>query len=360
MIVILIALHTFVSGADAPLQVPEERQSLLLLRFTDQTDADGERLREEVAVYTRDLGLGVGMLPVALPSGAPGAVTEGLALVRELGARLAFWCEPAQADGTVTLHLVDARGIVGRRLIKTTSREPAELDRTVALKLRAVLSGLTAVDAPPIDTSPSSSPEKPPRSSALARDPPPSVQGEALVHAAARSSQDSRRSRLAASIGYRFTVPLGQAPFTHALDLVGAMSIARSGELAVGTVVSGRSSDNSSGGQISVLDLPLRFGVRAVAHWDRIQLGLGAFAGAHLLEARARAADGRETDSSSFAGAGALEQLARMRFQRGFGGELRAQAELPVPWTRFWVQGVPTFDFGPRVGLTLGLIFADL
>jgi hypothetical protein len=354
-------LRTFALLADAPPPGPADGERLLLLRFADQPGVESEQLREQVAVYTRDLGLDVRLSPVDLPSAAIGAVAEAIVLVREQGARLAFWCEPADADGTVTLHLVDARGVAGRRVIKTTERDPAELYRAVALKLRAVLSGTAAVDAPPADPAVAkapggSAPARAPEAPVVARDRSPSPEVEARANAP--EGAPASTSRFAVGLGYRFTAPSGLAPVSHAVDLSAAIVVARAGELALGTALSGRSSHDSSAGQISVLDVPLRLGVRAIARWDRLALGMGAFAGAHLLDASARASDGRQTDSSAWVGAGGLELLGRVRVWRGIAGELRAHAELPVPRTRFWVEGVPTFDFGPRVGLTLSLVFS--
>src|SRR5690349_897454 len=103
----IFAMLRAVSADPAP---NAQAQTILLLRFGADAGSEGERLRGQVAVYMRDLGIEVQAIAIPEPPTAIGAAAAAAAAaaLRERGARLAFWCDPAAVDGTITLHVVDA------------------------------------------------------------------------------------------------------------------------------------------------------------------------------------------------------------------------------------------------------------
>jgi hypothetical protein len=107
-----------------------------------------------------------------------------------------------------------------------------------------------------------------------------------------------------------------------------------------------------------VFDLPIALAARAAKRGPRWTFAAGLVAAVHLQWATAAAGDGSAAQASSFSAAPGvgLEAIARTRLPGGLGGELRLDAEVGVPSTRYWVRGVPTLDVGSRVGVAVGIV----
>ena len=81
------------------------------------------------------------------------------------------------------------------------------------------------------------------------------------------------------------------------------------------------------------------------------------FAAVHFLWASATGEDGARESSFTAAGGGGVEALARYRLSGTLAGELRAYVEVPLPTTRYQLNGTDAAAVSTRAGLGLGLVF---
>lgn len=398
-------------------------QTIVFFSSAEKRVSDESLLVDAVAIYTRDLGLTVvreddPRLSLSTPASLEGAV----ATLRARSARLGFWYHLAADNRSLELFTVDARKRMTRQAF-TNDGPSVDLYRAIALKIRVLLVSaeppgrpapvppappLAALPSPRVTVSPSPSlaaspspalspssplPSPPPAPTAawppprMAASPSPAsplpgpVASEGFVSAAAdrpapppRPSIVAERAaeepeppappssrRLMVGVGYALSLPSGSASWRHAAVLHATASLRRPVE--AGLVVELAPSDSRSGptGSLFVTDVPLRVGVRLVRRGPSAVLGLGGFAGAHLLFAHALAsAPDTATDRTwAVTGAGGVEFMARGQTS-GLVPELRVWVEAKAPRTRFLVQGAdPRFEAGSLgAGISLGLTYA--
>jgi hypothetical protein len=163
-------------------------------------------------------------------------------------------------------------------------------------------------------------------------------------------------------VGYALSLPSGSASWRHAAVLHATASLRRPVEAELAVELAPSDSQSGPTGSLSVVDVPLRMGVRLVRRGPSAVLGLGGFAGAHLLFAHALAAAPDTATDRTWAvtGAGGVEFMARAGQARGLVPELRVWVEAKAPRTRFLVRGAdPRFEAGSLgAGISLGLTLA--
>ena len=365
-------------GAASP-AAPSGAPVLLWLGPFDTGSVDGPALLEAVAVYTRDLNLETRTASdIPLPSAAARAVgrdaTAGAA-IRAHGARLAFWCEPAPDGKTTTLTTVDVDGRLEARQVEAAGLDGAELNRAIALKLRAVLAATIGPEAvaakpsavpgaaapPPAPTAPEPAPATPLSAPAAPPSPPPAA-GAPVMVAAASPRPTVAPSRLFGVVGYRLSAPLGAGSFQQgAAGELGAR-LGRSVEVALGLAIETHATDGVGGETVSVFDLPIDVGARWMLRGPRLSWGAGGFAALHVLSASASAsatasASAMATTSLDLGGSVGLVTLVRGKLAGTVAAEARLSGELAVPGTTYWVGQSQLVELGPRVSLNLGLVF---
>jgi hypothetical protein len=357
---------------DAPPAAAQET----ILWFGPQapTDLDEAALLQAVAVYTRDLRLTVRAIAETRMPRTPAGGAKAVALLRDLDARLAFWCEGTSTSGDVVLYTVDAKGAIDAHPIQGTALAGPELYRAIALKLRSVVAGTEPPPTPDADprkgsTAPATSPgsadsHAPPPGKTEGAGKPPSPGSPSAAPApvetvavAGRPGAPQTHSKLSGAIGYRLSVPTGDAPWRHALALEGAFAIARRVEITLGGELAPSVEGQVAAGRVSLFDLPIRAGARWVRPGPRLWLAAGAFGALHLLSAQATDPAGNQATTFTAAAGAGLEALGRIPFGPAIAGELRLFAEAIAPRTVFWVGGTPAIELGARVGAGLGLAF---
>jgi hypothetical protein len=356
---------------------PAGQETILWFGSQGPTDLDEAALLQAVVVYTRDLRLAVRAIPETRIARTPAGGAKAATLLRDLDARLAFWCEGTSTSGDVVLYTVDGKGAIEAHPIQGTALAGPELYRAIALKLRSVVAGTE----PPAEAEavPRKGPTEPatPSPGAVDSHAPPPPAGKA-ADAGARPSPGSPsaaaapvetvavaggagalrgRSRLSGAIGYRLSVPTGDAPWRHALALEGAWAVGRRIELTLGSELAPSMEGQVASGRVSLFDLPVRAGARWVRPAPRLWLAAGAFAALHLLSAQATDPAGNQATTFTAAAGAGLEALARIPFGPAIAGELRVFAEAIAPRTVFWVGGTPAIQLGAQVGAGLGLAF---
>jgi hypothetical protein len=362
------------SGA-APAAPPSGAPVLLWLGPFDARAADGPSLLEAVAVYTRDLNLETRTatdipLPAAAARAAGWDATAGAA-IRAHGARLGFWCDTTPDGKTTTLFTVDTTGRLEARLVDAAGLDRAELNRAIALKLRAMLAATIGPEilAPaakpqaPAAAEPAA-PPSPPASPLATLAPvtppsPPPVSAPAVVAAPGVTTSPSR---VFGVISYRLSAPLGAGSFQQgAAGELGAR-LGRSAELALGVAVQTHATEGANGENVSVFDLPIDLQARFMLRGPRLSFGAGGFAALHFLSASATAAatasaPAMAATSSDLGGSVGLVALVRGRLAGTVAAEARLSGELAVPGTTYVVGQTRLVELGPRVGLDLGLVF---
>jgi hypothetical protein len=316
---------------------------VLWFRSADAATIDARALLDAVAVYTRDLGLAVRTAadPRPVPADAASAREASVAL-RAQGARLGFWCEMRPGADVAVLTVVGGDGHLELHLVERTGANEAELYRAIGLKLRSVLTG-TAIPEPP---RPAAAP--PPAS------PPPAASVPTVTAQAAPPPATGPF----VTIGYRLSTPVASASARHALGIDGALPVGRLLEIAVGTEVAPRlEQGGANGDRLSLFDWPITAGARVVRHGARTSFGGGAFAAVHLLWASATSVAGAQESSFTAAGGGGVEALARFRLAGALAGEVRAYVEVPLPTTRYQLNGMEAAAVSTRAGLGLGVAF---
>jgi hypothetical protein len=344
--VALVLRAWLVLAATPPEAPPADRDStvILWLRSADAATIDGRALMDAVTVYTRDLGLSVRAAPDPAPVPADAtSARDAAATVRAQGARLGFWCELRPDANVAVLTVVAGDGHLELHLVERTGAHEAELYRAIGLKLRGVLTG-TAVPAP--------SPPRPPPSAGAA----PLPEAAALPTVAAQSAPAAAR-RAFVSIGYRLSTPVASASARHALALHGALAISRLLELTAGTEVAPRLAEDANGDRLTLFDWPILVGARVVRRTARVSFGGGAFAALHLLWASATGGAGEQQSSFTAAGGLGVDALARLALTGALASELRVYAEVPLPTTRYQLDGVEAASLATRAGVGLALVF---
>jgi hypothetical protein len=367
----LLLLSLALGGAPPPAP-PSGAPVLLWLGPFDAGAIDGQALLEAVAVYTRDLSLET-RTAADIPPPAPAARVAGRdattgAAIRAHGARLGFWCEPAPDGKTTTLVTVDNDGRLEARLIDAAGLDRAELNRAIALKLRAVLAAtigpeILAPAAKPPAPAPLPTPAAAPPAPAAASPSPaaPSAPVGTPVVVAAPGAP-AAPSRVFGVVSYRLSAPLGAGSFQQgAAGELGAR-LGRSAELALGVAVLTHATDAVGGENVSVFDLPIDVEARFMLRGPRLSFGAGGFAALHFLSASASAsatagAPAMAATSSDLGGSVGFVALVRGRLAGTVAAEARLYGELAVPGTTYVVGEARLVELGPRVGLDLGLVF---
>jgi len=360
----------------SPDDAPPEGQAFVFLGHADKAAVDERLLLDAVAIYTRDLGIALLQSPGKPPPGLSAASLEEVAaLLRARGARLAFWCQVAPGGKQLELVTVDPRRTVARYPFDPDSASKSDLYRSMALRLRATLTGAENGEAvtspagsgpaspPPPSSAPAPRPTAPPAASTAPVGPTPSTKSAA--EGARRSEPPLRRTaedgagRLSFGAGYALSYPLGTSgggAARHALALEVMVATDAHLEWSLTTDLAPAADQTSSLATISVLDIPLRFGGRWLQEVGRFTLGGGPFLGLHWLSADASA--GTRTDHrTAFGGSGGIDLSARGPVIAGFAPQLRVWAEANAPRTRFTIQGIPNYDAGTvRLGVNLEIV----
>lgn len=400
--------------------LPPAGQSIVFLgRADDRTILDEASLLDAVAIYTRDLGVAVlrsaGRRPAL--SGASSA-EEVATLLRSRNARLAFWCRTSADGRAFELLIADTRRNISRYAFPLEGPPGPELYRSVALTLRATLTGPEApapVASPPIVRNekealpPSPAPHPPPTvtvpGNAGTSAPPPPIasapsNGTTGLEpsppgpgASASESRPAARSNEAApnppptqpptaaaqpeatlllreppqppypfflAVDYAFSLPSGSAPWRNAGALHAIASLGQAAEVDLGVELAAAGDQTVGGSSLSVLDIPVRLGARLVRRTSSYLVAAGALAGVHAFFVKATAAaPGSRTESTStrtLAAAVGVEVLARGPSVYGFAPELRIFGEANLPNTRFDVAEVKVREEGQvTVGFGLGV-----
>jgi hypothetical protein len=333
-----------VTPAPEPAAIDRDAAVVVWFRSADAATIDGRALMDAVTVYTRDLGLTVRGAPdpAPVPTDATSA-RDAAGALRAQGARLGFWCELRPDANVAVLTVVGGDGHLELHLVERTGAHEAELYRAIGLKLRSVLTG-TAIPEP-----------LPPRAAAApAAVAPPAT---AAVPAIAAQPASAAGTRVLVSVGYQLSTPVASASARHALALGGALALGRLLEISAGTELAPRLEEDANGDHISLRDWPIVAGARVVRHGPRASFGGGAFAALHLLWASATGSAGDQQSSFTAAGGAGVEALARLRLSDLLAGELRVYAEVPLPTTRYKLDGVDAVELATRAGIGAGLVF---
>jgi hypothetical protein len=170
----------------------------------------------------------------------------------------------------------------------------------------------------------------------------------------------SSAAGLVLGAGYAVSVPSGSASWRHAGVLHAIASLRQPLEADLGVELAPSDRQSAPMGTLSVVDVPVRVGVRLVRRGPSLMLGLGVIAGAHLLFAHAVASDGTSGRTWTASGSAGLEFVARTRREAGVAPEFRLWIEGRAPRTRFWLKGAdPRFESGwVGVGASVGLTFS--
>src|SRR5205814_8361993 len=289
------------------------------------------------------------------------------AAIRAHGARLGFWCDPAADGKAIALVTVDTDGRLEARLVEAAGLDRAELNRAIALKLRAVLAATIGPEllAPAVKETPAPAPAASaaplPAPVAPASPVPPPRPGAPVV-VVAPPPLGPTSGRFFGVIGYRLSAPLGAGSFQQgAAGELGAR-LGRSVELALGLALETHATDAAGGERVSVFDLPIDIEARGMLRGPRLSFGAGGFAALHFLSASAStsataSAPAMTATSSNVGGSVGLVALVRGRLVGILAAEARLSGELAVPGTTYWVGQTRLVELGPRVGLDLGLVF---
>jgi hypothetical protein len=334
---VALSLHALLALQGSAAAPAGDRDQTVVLWFRSEEAAtiDTRALLDAVAIYTRDLGLTVRAAaePRAVPGDAASA-REASVVLRAQGARLGFWCEMRAGADVAVLTVVGGDGHLELHLVERTGAHEAELYRAIGLKLRSVLTG-TAIPEPP-------------------RPPPPAALVPVVPTVAAAAAPPPSTHPFA-TVGYQLSTPVASASARHALAIDGALPVGRLLEIAVGTELGPRLEQAANGDRLSLFDWPITAGVRVVRSGARTSFGGGVFAAVHLLWASATSGAGARDSSFTGAAGGGVEVLARFRLTGALAGQVRAYVEVPLPTTRYQLDGTEVAAVSTRAGLGLGL-----
>jgi hypothetical protein len=323
---------------------PAAAETLLFLRAPAQTEAEVSAVLEQVAIYTRDLGVAISVRSEAPPATVTGgAIAATAALARAAGARLVFWYAPRIGEAGTVLYTVGGDGVRDTHALIVAGA--ADLPRVLALKLRAVVTG--AVHAEP--SVPLPPPASPPAASVTASTPAAAAAATApvaaLAAAAAPAAAPARRGVRVAT-GYWLTVPAGGALTRQGLAVEVAAQPRPALEVHLGLDFTTKPAVTGAGGVATLFDLPVRLGARLLLRRGGWTFGLGPLASLHVLSATGLALDGVAGGATrATAGLGAAV-LARRDVSERTTVEVRVLFERTVPHTRFLLHGTPAIDDG--------------
>jgi hypothetical protein len=361
--------------ADEPAPGAPGGQTIVFFSRAEKRALDEALLLDAVAIYTRDLGLSVVRVEDPPPSFLiPSTTDDAVAVLRARSARLGFWYQVAPDGRSLELFTVDGRKQMTRQPFANEPAPGVDLYRAIALKIRVMVVGAEA-PAPPVPLPASSTVGSAPVGSASSAATPPgspanpasgradhrgaaAVAAEPVPEPAPSSPSSAGWMILGAS--YALSLPSGSASWRHAGSLHAMASFHLPLEADLGLELAPSDSRSASTGNLSVMDVPIRVGVRLVRRGPSSVLGLGVIAAVHLLSARVVAPDDTTDRAWTATGAGGLEFVARSGREGGIAPELRLWVEAKVPRTRFMVKGTdPRFDAGlVGVGVSVGLTFA--
>jgi hypothetical protein len=329
---------------------PRAGDLVLFLAPAEPEGLDVRALLDAVAIYTRDLGARVQLLPELPPAPATTFRARALALLRARAARLAFWCAPGADNRSIGLRSLDAQGILRAEVVAGSGPEGPDLHRAIALKLRAILTGDES-QAPP----PAPDPAPPPAETAPAAS---SVQAVPAISVA----EAHRPAPAARGLGLAVEYAVSSSParaVQNGLALEGSFRAGRGLEVALAAGVALGPESSVPAGTLSLYDVPLRLGARYVRPGSRLAVGGGLYGTAHILAARASSPDGRRDGDVGAAGGAGIEALARSPGLGWLALELRLYAEALMPRTRFLVGGTPALETGVwTAGATMGVRFS--
>jgi hypothetical protein len=337
-------------------------RTLILLHGT-QPAAEDAALAQAVTIYSRDLDYEVQRSGDVVPEITPEGLGRVVAFVRQSGARMAFWAESRAAtpprkneavlyavgnvNGRIAINALRVRGVVG-----------PELDRALALKVRAVLTG--AADVEPNEPLPPPKLPPPPPVAAPAANPPPRiVYVNVPVPTPTTPPPPAPRPRFRLAADYRLTLPQNPALLRHGVYVDASLPLGRFVELFLGVDVATAPAQQIAAGLASLFDLPLRLGLRARLERGRWRFLLGAVASLHVLSATAVGFDGTRGDATRLSAGLGGELDVQARLTEHMSADLRFLAEGLVPDERFQLHGALAIDAGGALfGLGAGLSFS--
>ena len=377
---LLLTVGTAFLASEDGLPKPNAAPDLVLLVTpAEKAGVAPQALLDSVAIYTRDLRVRVQLVrddAIASEASSPsGARDAAAALLRTRGARLAFWLLPGAESRSLALFVLDARGVLRKDLVSGAGPHQGgspsgdagaeDLNRAVALKLRAILTG---DDGPPERASPPAAgpPEATPKPAVrpVASTPPKSPAptndasiaiGKATPPARLQTTPALSWQGIFGAAGYRLSRASGSMPTRQSVALHALAAFDWPVEIDLGVDLAPAREQSVSAGTIAVRDIPVRLGGRFAYRGRRVLAGIGAFGALHILSASASSPDGRQ-DSSNFAGGLGVEAVVRGALPGGLPvlWEARAWGERLMTRTRFLIAGNPASDTG-TVGMGVGL-----
>lgn len=361
--------------ADDPTQGASGPQTIVFFSRADKRVLDETLLLDAVTIYTRDLGLSVVRVDDPSPSFlVPTPTDDAVAVLRARSARLGFWYQTTPDGRSLDLFTVDGRKQVTRQPFANDGTPGVDLYRAIALKIRVMVVGAEG-PAPPPPPSPQPSAASPPANASPATSTGAATKGKATDRASGSpktvAAVDERAAEPVAAApaspvglmlgaGYAVSAPSGSASWRHAGVLHAMASLHQPIEVDLGIELAPSDSQSAPTGTLSVLDLPVRVGLRLVRRGPSLLLGLGVITGAHLLFAHAVASDETSDRTWTASASAGLEFVARTRRESGVAPEFRLWVEGRAPRTRFWSKGTdPRFESGwVGVGASVGLTFS--
>jgi hypothetical protein len=301
---------------------------------------DSGEVAQNVAIYTRDLGV-----EVEVRTGAPAQLTarvlaEQSALVDGSPIAFAFWvqtrAEGPGGDRVILYGVRKEKDHASFHAIPCGQRGDPGLARVVALKVRSLLLGVEQ-EGP---AAPERAPLPVPAPGTASSADPPSGSGAAVV------------------VGYVLTVPHDVGLVRQGLLLEGGLRLGRRWELAASLEVVSEPARTVSTGVATLSDVPVRLAGRRRWLAGPAELWLGPQASLHVVSVSGFGYDG--TEGSSLNAAAGLGAAAGARFGLGerVRAELRFGVEEVLPDLRFQLHGTRVFDTGGFVfgaGLALQL-----
>jgi hypothetical protein len=350
--------------------------------------SDGDARRDAVLVdalriYTRDLGRAVrtgGPAPAALQTDAIARVVSD---ARRDGDDVVVWFTERNGE-PVLVAVVAASG----DLRETTAErdEPLRTARTLALKVRALLTteaprewseppeARAAREPPPASPAPSSttppsasnapsaSTTAPPSAAPPPAVPPSAAPGTPASNAATirRTRRDDRVSRVELHAEYAVVVPTEPAWFRQGLVVRLAVSLGRRPlALFADAAFMTAPTNTVDASTITARVWPVGVGVALRRQRPRWQLTGGARASLQIVDADARAADGRVASARLYSAGLGLIGDVRWLITRNLGLVASLSAEALLPRLQLAAGGTGATDLGwLQFGATAGVVFS--
>ncbi len=289
---------------------------------------DDRAVADAVSIYTRDLGLQLIVRPGAPDPVSGQGLVDQLDFAREGRFRLVFWYQRRPEmlpGGDVVLYVIDnAAGQPALRALMLGRSSSSDFLRTLALKIRAVLT-----EAPvPQRIDEGSQPAPPP--SAESPDVAPASTGPDLL----------------VLVAYTLTLPQNLDLLRQGIAVEGALPLADRWELALEAELATQPTVAVPGAFVTLLDVPIDVGARALWAVGPTRVGLGPRVGLHVIAAHAFASDGTQGGSLQAAVGVGLESLLRVPLGPRLRAEIRARIEEVQPDLRLLVHGTQAFSAG--------------